>query len=168
MAVCFKLFILASFIPMASSCLQCNSNLLEIFGKIRTEAIPIQIRVSKLRNHCYRILKGIASNFFKDYAVNHFTGIMEIHHYNTLVNYIEKEAQRFLHSKEIDEEFLDALVNFRNETTMKFKYGLKIYRDKACSPTECGWLKMDVISCSTCKTVKPSCLSRRECMANAL
>ncbi|XP_069804414.1 izumo sperm-egg fusion protein 2 isoform X3 [Dendropsophus ebraccatus] len=161
-----RLFLLANVIPMAFSCFQCNSKVVEIFQKIRTDAIPTQLQGSKLRNRCDKLVEGMASNFFKDYAVKHFTGILEVHHYNTLVDYIQTEAQTFLLSKEKDQNFLDALATFRNQTTIKFKYALKIYRDKACSPTECGWLKLDVFSCITCKTVKPSCLSSSACMGH--
>ncbi|XP_069804413.1 izumo sperm-egg fusion protein 2 isoform X2 [Dendropsophus ebraccatus] len=136
-----RLFLLANVIPMAFSCFQCNSKVVEIFQKIRTDAIPTQLQGSKLRNRCDKLVEGMASNFFKDYAVKHFTGIL-------------------------DQNFLDALATFRNQTTIKFKYALKIYRDKACSPTECGWLKLDVFSCITCKTVKPSCLSSSACMVD--
>ncbi|XP_073422524.1 izumo sperm-egg fusion protein 2 [Dendrobates tinctorius] len=106
----------------------------------------------------------MASNFFKDYAVKHFAGIIEISYFNTLVEYILAEAQTFLHSREKDQNFLDALMTFRNHTTMKFKHGLLAYRNKACSPTQCGWLKMDVFSCTNCVKVKPSCLSHSVCM----
>ncbi|XP_056398972.1 izumo sperm-egg fusion protein 2-like isoform X3 [Hyla sarda] len=141
MSVCFRLILVASVITMASTCFQCNSKVVKIFEKIRKEVIPIQVQESKLRNRCDKLGKEMASNFFKDYAVKHFTGIL-------------------------DQHFLDTLATFRNQTTMKLKSALKVYHDKACSPTECGWLKLDVFSCITCKTVKPFCLSRQVCMVD--
>ncbi|XP_056398973.1 izumo sperm-egg fusion protein 2-like isoform X4 [Hyla sarda] len=138
MSVCFRLILVASVITMASTCFQCNSKVVKIFEKIRKEVIPIQVQESKLRNRCDKLGKEMASNFFKDYAVKHFT----------------------------DQHFLDTLATFRNQTTMKLKSALKVYHDKACSPTECGWLKLDVFSCITCKTVKPFCLSRQVCMVD--
>ncbi|XP_056398971.1 izumo sperm-egg fusion protein 2-like isoform X2 [Hyla sarda] len=163
MSVCFRLILVASVITMASTCFQCNSKVVKIFEKIRKEVIPIQVQESKLRNRCDKLGKEMASNFFKDYAVKHFT---EVHHYNALVDYIQTEAQTLLDSKEKDQHFLDTLATFRNQTTMKLKSALKVYHDKACSPTECGWLKLDVFSCITCKTVKPFCLSRQVCMVD--
>ncbi|KAM3921569.1 izumo sperm-egg fusion protein 2 [Leptodactylus fuscus] len=164
MAVGFMLLLFAIGLTSASCCFQCNSKVVEIFNKIRTQVIPIQVRESRLRNRCDKLVKGMAENFFKDYAVKHYTGRIEIHHFNTLIDHIQAEAETFLHSQKTDQDFLDDLMIFRNETTLMFKRDLQIYRKKACSPTECGWLKMDVFSCSTCKTEKPSCLSPHICM----
>ncbi|KAM4015218.1 izumo sperm-egg fusion protein 2 isoform 2-T2 [Anomaloglossus baeobatrachus] len=129
----------AMIITTASSCLQCNSEIVYLFKRITNEAIPKFIKDPKLQRRADTLVNGMASNFFKDYAVKHFAGIIE-------------------------QNFLDALMIFRNHTTMKFKHGLLAYHNKACSPTQCGWLKTDVFSCTNCVTVKPSCLSRSVCM----
>ncbi|KAM4015219.1 izumo sperm-egg fusion protein 2 isoform 3-T3 [Anomaloglossus baeobatrachus] len=154
----------AMIITTASSCLQCNSEIVYLFKRITNEAIPKFIKDPKLQRRADTLVNGMASNFFKDYAVKHFAGIIEIPHFNTLVDYILAETPTFLHSQEREQNFLDALMIFRNHTTMKFKHGLLAYHNKACSPTQCGWLKTDVFSCTNCVTVKPSCLSRSVCM----
>ncbi|XP_075459313.1 izumo sperm-egg fusion protein 2 [Ascaphus truei] len=72
----------------------------------------------------------------------------------------------YIYSPHKDQEFLDSLVNFRKHITLELKEALKSYHDKACSPTECGWLKLAVFSCSTCGEVKPLCLNHKACMAD--
>ncbi|XP_077113637.1 izumo sperm-egg fusion protein 2 isoform X1 [Ranitomeya variabilis] len=164
MTMSFTLLLLAIVITTASCCFQCNSEIVDLFKRITNDAIPTHIQDPRLQKRADALMTGMASNFFKDYAVKHFAGIIEIPHFNTLVDYILAEAPTFLHSRERDQNFLDALITFRNHTTMKFKHGLQAYRNKACSPTQCDWLKIDVFSCTNCVTVKPSCLSRSVCM----
>ncbi|XP_077113638.1 izumo sperm-egg fusion protein 2 isoform X2 [Ranitomeya variabilis] len=139
MTMSFTLLLLAIVITTASCCFQCNSEIVDLFKRITNDAIPTHIQDPRLQKRADALMTGMASNFFKDYAVKHFAGI-------------------------IDQNFLDALITFRNHTTMKFKHGLQAYRNKACSPTQCDWLKIDVFSCTNCVTVKPSCLSRSVCM----
>ncbi|XP_075047154.1 izumo sperm-egg fusion protein 2 [Mixophyes fleayi] len=133
---------------------------------MRKEALPNRFRDSRLRNRCEKLVKGMESNFFKDYAANHFTGLIETYQFNTLAQKLQKEAQYYLNAKEKDQEYLDSLVTLRKKTTLELKQALQDYHDKACSATECGWLKMNVYSCTMCTTVPPSCLSRLLCMVD--
>ncbi|XP_077113639.1 izumo sperm-egg fusion protein 2 isoform X3 [Ranitomeya variabilis] len=135
MTMSFTLLLLAIVITTASCCFQCNSEIVDLFKRITNDAIPTHIQDPRLQKRADALMTGMASNFFKDYAVKHFAGIIEIPHFNTLVDYILAEAPTFLHS-----------------------------RERACSPTQCDWLKIDVFSCTNCVTVKPSCLSRSVCM----
>ncbi|XP_071969322.1 izumo sperm-egg fusion protein 2 isoform X2 [Engystomops pustulosus] len=163
MAVSVTLLLVASVITMASSCYQCNTKIEKLFKKIKKDVLPKHVRDHHLLIRCEELFKGMSGNFYKDYAVKHFTGLIEIQHYNSLADYFYAEAQKLLHTKEKEQDLLDNIVKFRYETTMKLKHDLKSYRDKACSSFECGWLKAQVYSCSKCKKVNPLCLSYKVC-----
>ncbi|XP_063798764.1 izumo sperm-egg fusion protein 2-like isoform X1 [Pseudophryne corroboree] len=90
----------------------------------------------------------------------------EIHQFNTLVGKLLKEAQYYLNAKEKDQEYLDAMMNLRKNTTLRLKEALQFYQDKACSESECGWLKLSVFNCIQCMSVPPSCLGHKVCMVD--
>ncbi|XP_071969323.1 izumo sperm-egg fusion protein 2 isoform X3 [Engystomops pustulosus] len=138
MAVSVTLLLVASVITMASSCYQCNTKIEKLFKKIKKDVLPKHVRDHHLLIRCEELFKGMSGNFYKDYAVKHFTGLIEIQHYNSLADYFYAEAQKLLHTKEKEQDLLDNIVKFRYETTMKLKHDLKSYRDKACSSFECG------------------------------
>ncbi|XP_030050818.1 izumo sperm-egg fusion protein 2 [Microcaecilia unicolor] len=152
--------------PRAFGCVQCTKDASNGFSVLRQELVPRKIKDTALKGRAEQLLVGMEGPFFIDYAVTHFTGKMEIEDYNQLVEEIKHTTALMQNSHLTDQALLDALVEYRQNITLKMKTPLKDYHNKACSKEICRHLVRKVFDCTKCKMVKPKCLSKRHCFVD--
>nr|XP_033818279.1 izumo sperm-egg fusion protein 2 [Geotrypetes seraphini] len=161
------LLLLVCPVPWAFGCVQCNKNVTNGFAFLRQELVPVNIKDTALKGRAEQLLVGMEGPFFIDYAISHFTGKMDIDDYNQLVEEVKNMSVLMQRSQLTDQALLDALVEYRQNITLKMKIPLKNYHDKVCSKELCRNLIREVFDCTKCMMVKPHCLSKRQCSVDA-
>ncbi|KAG8434266.1 hypothetical protein GDO86_012588 [Hymenochirus boettgeri] len=126
----FIVFFLLRTIFLVQSCIECSKQVRDELKRYRKKVLPKKVKNSAIRERCDLVIESMETDFFKNYALNHYSGYMESREAERHIEKVLLTMPKVFEFSGSDEEYLDNIVNYRWNILNELKPSLKKAQDK--------------------------------------